>query len=80
MTPRCRTAALLPIAAAFSLCAQPAAAHIVSSRLGDFYAGAVHPLTGLQDVILWTALGILAGAQPAAQARWLCRSPARRPL
>lgn len=67
--PRC--AALLPIAAVVALYARPAGAHIVSSRLGDFYAGASHPLTGLQDVVLWTALGVLAGTQPAAQARWL---------
>ena len=63
--------ALLPIAAALALHVRPAEAHIVSSRLGDFYAGAAHPLTGLQDVVLWTALGVLAGTQPAAQARWL---------
>lgn len=69
MLSRCR-AAVLP-AAALALCARPAGAHIVSSRLGDFYAGAAHPLTSLQDVILWTALGVLAGTQPAARARWL---------
>lgn len=67
--PRC--AALLPIAAVLALYVRPASAHIVSSRLGDFYAGASHPLTGLQDVVLWTALGVLAGTQPAAQGRWL---------
>lgn len=66
-----RRAALLPVIAASALFARPAEAHIVSSRLGDFYAGAVHPLTGLQDVVLWIALGVLAGAQPAARARWL---------
>lgn len=51
--------------------AQPAHAHIVSIRLGDFYAGALHPLTDLQDVLLWSALGILAGALGAAKGRWL---------
>ena len=51
--------------------AAPAHAHIVSIRLGDFYAGALHPLTDLQDVILWTALGILAGSLGAARGRWL---------
>lgn len=66
-----RRAVLLPVVAASALCARPAEAHIVSSRLGDFYAGAAHPLTGLQDVVLWTALGVLAGTQPAARARWL---------
>ncbi len=66
-----RRAALLPVVAALALCTRPAEAHIVSSRLGDFYAGAAHPLTGLQDVVLWTALGVLAGTQPADRARWL---------
>ena len=53
------------------LLSSPAEAHIVASRLGDFYAGALHPLTGLEDVLLWTALGLLAGAQPPGRARWL---------
>jgi len=46
-------------------------AHIVASRLGDFYAGALHPLTDLQDDVLWTALGLLAGSLGAAHGRWL---------
>jgi len=71
MPPRCRAAILPAGAAALLLCSRPAEAHIVSSRLGDFYAGAAHPLTGLQDVVLWTALGVLAGTQTAARARWL---------
>ena len=58
-------AVLLPFAAS------PASAHIVSSRFGDFYAGAIHPLTGLADVVLWLALGLLAGLQPARTGRWL---------
>ena len=51
--------------------AEAAQAHIVASRLGDFYAGALHPLTDLQDVILWTAMGVLAGSLGAARGRWL---------
>ena len=51
--------------------AQPADAHIVASRLGDFYAGALHPLTDLQDGVLWTALGLLAGSLGATHGRWL---------
>lgn len=66
-----RRAAFLPALAVLAVCARSAEAHIVSSRLGDFYAGAAHPLTGLQDVVLWTALGVVAGTQPAARARWL---------
>lgn len=46
-------------------------AHIVGARLGDFYAGALHPLTDLQDVVLWLAVGLLAGAIGAERARWL---------
>jgi urease accessory protein len=58
-------------AASLLLVAQSADAHIVSSRLGDFYAGALHPLTDLQDGVLWTALGLLAGSLGANHGRWL---------
>lgn len=51
--------------------AGPAEAHIVSARLGDLYGGALHPLTDLPDVILWVALGLLAGSQDLRHARWL---------
>jgi len=48
-----------------------AEAHIIASRLGDFYTGAVHPLTELQDLVLWLAMGVLAGSLGAARGRWL---------
>lgn len=51
--------------------AQAADAHIVAIRLGDFYAGALHPLTDLQDVLLWLAIGLLAGSLGALRGRWL---------
>jgi hydrogenase/urease accessory protein HupE len=51
--------------------AQTADAHIVSARLGDFYAGALHPLVDLQDLIMWGAMGILAGSLGAARGRSL---------
>jgi urease accessory protein len=51
--------------------ASPARAHIVTLRLGDFYAGAMHPSTDLQDLILWIGLGVLAGSLGAARGRWL---------
>jgi urease accessory protein len=51
--------------------AQAAEAHIVASRLGDFYAGALHPLTDVQDLILWAAMGVLAGSLGASRGRWL---------
>jgi urease accessory protein len=60
------------IAAAMLLAqAEAADAHIIASRLGDFYAGALHPLTDLQDLILWAAMGVLAGSLGAAKGRWL---------
>jgi urease accessory protein len=51
--------------------ANAAEAHIVAARLGDFYMGAVHPLTDLGDVVLWTATGVLAGTLGVAKGRWL---------
>ena len=51
--------------------AEVADAHVIASRLGDFYTGALHPLTDLQDFILWTAMGVLAGSLGAAKGRWL---------
>jgi urease accessory protein len=51
--------------------AGPSEAHIVGARLGDFYAGALHPLTDLQDIVLWIAVGLLAGSLGSAQGRWL---------
>jgi urease accessory protein len=60
------------IAAAVLLAQGGAAeAHIVASRLGDLYAGALHPLTDLQDIILWGAMGVLGGTLGAARGRWL---------
>ncbi|MDR3468414.1 MAG: HupE/UreJ family protein [Xanthobacteraceae bacterium] len=46
-------------------------AHIIGTRLGDFYAGAAHPATDPQDVILWIAVGVLAGSLGASRGRWL---------
>ena len=48
-----------------------AEAHIVGARLGDFYDGVLHPLSDLQDLVLWLAVGLLAGSMGAARARWL---------
>jgi urease accessory protein len=60
------------VAVAALVAQAPAAqAHIVASRLGDFYAGALHPLTDLQDIVLWLAMGVLAGSLGAARGRWL---------
>jgi urease accessory protein len=60
------------IATAILVASAPAAdAHIIASRLGDFYAGALQPLTDLQDLILWAAMGVLAGSLGASRGRWL---------
>ena len=58
-------------AAALFASVEAAEAHIVASRLGDFYTGALHPLTDLQDLILWTAMGVLAGSLGTSRGRWL---------
>lgn len=59
------------VLASLAASAQAAQAHIVSIRLGDFYSGALHPLTDLQDAILWVALGLLASAVGSTERRWL---------
>jgi hydrogenase/urease accessory protein HupE len=46
-------------------------AHLVNTRLGDFYGGMLHPLTGVEDILPWLALAMLAGLQGPARARWL---------
>lgn len=46
-------------------------AHLIGTRFGDFYAGAFHPLTDLNDIVLWIALGLLAGSLGAQRSRWL---------
>lgn len=66
----------IPLVAAFAFtlllgARQPAEAHIVASRLGDFYAGAVHPLTDPRDVVTWFAMGVLAASVGASRGRWL---------
>lgn len=53
------------------LASGPADAHIVSSRLGDFYGGALHPLTGLPDLVVWLALGLVAALQTPRWSRWI---------
>lgn len=68
-----RRASLLGAAAAAGLavCAGPAQAHIIATRLGDFYTGGLHPLASLEDPVLWLALGLLAGQQDVRSARWV---------
>lgn len=47
-----------------------ASAHLVSTRFGELYSGMLHPLTSLQHLVPWLALGLLAGLQLPATARW----------
>ncbi|QRG08057.1 HupE/UreJ family protein [Xanthobacter dioxanivorans] len=62
----------LSAAGAALACAPTAAhAHLVETRLGDFYSGALHPLTDLQQVLPWIALAVLAAFQGAQRARWV---------
>jgi hydrogenase/urease accessory protein HupE len=49
----------------------PAAAHTLDNRFGDFYAGVVHPLTALEHAPPILATGLLAGQQGERAARWL---------
>jgi len=46
-------------------------AHLVNTRLGDFYGGMLHPLTGVGDILPWLALAVLAAFQTAERARWV---------
>ncbi|HWA14495.1 MAG TPA: HupE/UreJ family protein [Burkholderiales bacterium] len=50
-------------AAGLLLCATQAHAHSAAKGIGDFYAGALHPLTSLEHVLPFLAFGILAGQQ-----------------
>src|SRR5258706_1645313 len=53
------------------LTATASQAHLVNSRLGDFYDGALHPMTGFEFALPWVALVILAALQGAVRGRWL---------
>ena len=48
-----------------------AQAHLVDTRLGDFYGGMLHPLTAFEEILPWLALAILAAFQGPQRARWL---------
>jgi hydrogenase/urease accessory protein HupE len=47
-----------------------ASAHLVSTRFGELYSGMLHPLTSLQHLVPWLALGLLGGLQPPSTGRW----------
>src|SRR5262245_48560545 len=58
-------------AAALLFVPSVAQAHLVNTRLGDFYGGVLHPLTAFEEVLPWLALAVLAAFQGADRARWL---------
>ncbi|MBK8175661.1 MAG: HupE/UreJ family protein [Rhodospirillales bacterium] len=57
--------------AVFLLAPAAAQAHLVSTRFGDFYGGAMHPLTAMEHALPWLAIGILAGMQGPRTGRWI---------
>ena len=66
-----KTLMLVPLVAAFLLGYAPAAeAHLVSTRFGELYSGILHPLTTLQHLVPWLALGLLGGLQHPETGRW----------
>jgi urease accessory protein len=48
-----------------------AEAHSVNKQFGDFYGGMLHPLTALEHLLPILGLGLLAGQQGTASARWV---------
>jgi urease accessory protein len=50
-------------ALALCLAAGETAAHTAAAGIGDFYAGFLHPLTALEHVLPFLAIGLLAGQQ-----------------
>jgi hydrogenase/urease accessory protein HupE len=62
----------LPALALLLLCLLPAPAwaHLVSTRFGELYSGMLHPLTTLQHLVPWVALGLLGGLQAPGAGRW----------
>ncbi|MCL8384918.1 HupE/UreJ family protein [Xanthobacter aminoxidans] len=59
------------LALVFALTPGLAHAHLVDTRLGDFYSGALHPLTDFEQVLPWLALAVLAAFQGPRTARWV---------
>lgn len=59
------------LAIAFALVPGLAHAHLVDTRLGDFYSGALHPLTDFEQVLPWLALAVLAAFQGPQKGRWV---------
>jgi hydrogenase/urease accessory protein HupE len=56
--------------AAAALLPGAASAHLVDTRFGDFYGGLLHLLLSPEHLLPILGLGLLAGLQPPARARW----------
>ncbi len=65
-----RAMALISLSAIAALAPTPSWAHLVNTRFGNFYDGMLHPLTALEHMVPWLALGLLAGLQPKS-GRWI---------
>ena len=62
---------LVAVTAAALVGFAPAAeAHLVSTRFGELYSGMLHPLTTLQHLVPWLAVGLLGGLQRPDTGRW----------
>lgn len=61
----------LGLALAGALAPTGAQAHLVNTRLGDFYGGALHPLTDFAQMLPWLALAGFAALQGPRKARWI---------
>jgi hydrogenase/urease accessory protein HupE len=69
MSTRFRKYLLISLALCFKTTV--AQAHLVSTRFGDFYGGMLHPISALEHIFPWLAMGLLAGLQGPQRGRWM---------
>ncbi len=63
MRPLSHRKQLLLVACVGTAFSSPAAAHLVSTRFGEYYSGLLHPLTTMMHLVPWIAMGLLAAVQ-----------------
>ena len=63
MTPLRRLLTRVGAAAVLVAAVSEVHAHTAAKEVGDFYAGFLHPLTALEHVLSFVALGLLIGQQ-----------------
>ena len=66
-----RTRAVIAFGLAGLLASLGAEAHIVTMRLGDFFMGALHPMTDPIDWLVWFGIALLGARAGAQTSRWL---------